>query len=76
MNPDWDMDVVSLVSVACYQGDLCEDRTLLQTSPTDCVFLKECDVDIWTMKRQRAARAVRPRKIKCSFGINVKSISK
>ena len=66
---------MSRVSVVCCQGDLCEGQTLVQTSPTDCVFLNGYDVETSTMKRPRAASAVRTRKTKCNFCINVKSIS-
>ena len=50
---------VSHVSVVCCLGDLCEVRTLAQTSPTDCVFLNGCDVEASTMKKLRAASSIR-----------------
>ena len=50
---------VSRTSVVCCQGDLCEGRTLVQTSPTDCVFLNGCDDETSKMKRRKGARVVR-----------------
>jgi hypothetical protein len=61
-NPAVHMDM-SLVSVACCQGEVSPTgRSLIQRSPTECV-VSECDRGTWTMRRPRGCRAMRKSKI-------------
>jgi len=64
-----------LVWVLCVVREISARAEHMSRRVLPTVFLNGCDVETSKMKRPRAASAVRTWKTKCSFCINVKSIS-